>query len=157
MREQTFKNPYTPPQHDDKMLSFATPAPIFSPGTWDHHRPSVPSPLSSSPVRASSPLSPIDGNAVSSSQRQIQSSPIQPSHQKFRFASRPTRPNPVVRKREDAQDMRRRNFLQSVRQKSEDKKWLRRDIEGQVRRPHHQACCGTRMLTPSAVCPRRLL
>ncbi|KAM5352326.1 hypothetical protein ACJ41O_005049 [Fusarium nematophilum] len=106
------------------MLSFA-PAPIFS-GSWDH-RPSVPSPLSSSPIRASSPLSPIDKNTLP--QRQIQSSPIQPP--KFKFASRPTRPNPVVRKREDAQESRRRLFLQNVRQKSEDKAWQRRDIEGQ--------------------------
>ncbi|CAM1500937.1 Fc.00g100990.m01.CDS01 [Cosmosporella sp. VM-42] len=113
--------PYTPAK---KMLSFA-PAPIFS-GTWDH-RPAVPSPLSSSPIRASSPLSPIDKNAFS--QRQVQSSPIQPP--KFKFASRPTRPNPVVRKREDVQEGRRKLFLENVRQKSDDRKWQRRDIEGQ--------------------------
>ncbi|KAF4125694.1 hypothetical protein GMORB2_0938 [Geosmithia morbida] len=111
------------------MISFA-PTPVFS-GTWYHHRPSVPSPLSSSPVRASSPLSPSENNTLSMSQRHTQSSPIQPSS-KSKYASRPTRPNPVVRKREDAQDMRRRNFLQSVRQKSEEKQWLRRDIEGQL-------------------------
>lgn len=112
-------------QTDDNMLSFA-PTPIFS-GSWDH-RPSAPSPLTSSPIRASSPLSPIDRN--SHPQRQIQSSPIQPI--KFKFASRPTRPNPVVRKREDVQEGRRRLFLNNVRQKSEDKAWQRRDIEGQV-------------------------
>ncbi|KAH7148780.1 hypothetical protein EDB81DRAFT_883184 [Dactylonectria macrodidyma] len=107
----------------DKMMSFA-PAPIFS---WDH-RPAVPSPLSSSPIRASSPLSPIDRNTLP--QRQIQSSPIQPP--KFKFASRPTRPNPVIRKREDVQEGRRKLFLQNVRQKSEEKSWQRRDIEGQL-------------------------
>lgn len=112
-------------QTAEKMLSFA-PSPIFS-GSWDH-RPAVPSPLSSSPIRASSPLSPIERNAHP--QRQIQSSPIQPI--KFKFASRPTRPNPVVRKREEAQEGRRKLFLNNVRQKSEDKAWKRRDIEGQV-------------------------
>ncbi|GJN86478.1 hypothetical protein VFPFJ_09369 [Purpureocillium lilacinum] len=107
------------------MLSFA-PTPIFS-GAWDHHRPSIPSPLSSSPIRASSPLSPIHENTLS--QRQTQSSPIQPP--KFKYAARPTRPNPVVRRREVAQESRRRTFLQSVRQKSDDRAWQRRDIEGQ--------------------------
>ncbi|KAJ3514103.1 hypothetical protein NM208_g15095 [Fusarium decemcellulare] len=114
------------------MLSFA-PTPIFS-SSWDH-RPAVSSPLSSSPVRASSPLSPIDRNALP--QRQIQSSPIQPP--KFKFASRPTRPNPVLRKREDIQEGRRRLFLQNVRQKSEDKAWQRRDIEGQFLKTNYLA------------------
>lgn len=113
-------NKHTP----DKMMSFA-PAPIFS---WDH-RPAVPSPLSSSPVRASSPLSPIDRNTLP--QRQIQSSPIQ--QPKFKYSSRQTRPNPVVRKREEVQESRRKLFLQNVRQKSDEKSWQRRDIEGQVR------------------------
>lgn len=120
--------PEEKPAHSDKMLSFA-PSPIFS-GSWDH-RPSVSSPLSSSPIRASSPLSPIDRNTLP--QCQIQSSPIQPP--KFKFATRPTRPNPVIRRREEAQEQRRKNFLQSVRQKSEDKAWQRRDIEGQVSMP----------------------
>ncbi|KAH8170669.1 hypothetical protein LIA77_09450 [Sarocladium implicatum] len=109
------------------MLSFA-PAPIFgaSMPAWDS-RPAISSPLSSSPVRATSPLSPLDKNALF--QRQTQSSPIQPP--KFsKFASRQTRPNPLVRKREDAQEARRTNFLQSVRRKAEDKAWQRRDIEG---------------------------
>jgi hypothetical protein len=110
----------------ENMLSFA-PTPIFS-GNWDH-RPVVPSPLSSSPVRASSPLSPIDRNAYS--QRQVQSSPIKPP--KFKFASRPTRPNPLNRKREEVQDSRRKQFLQNVKQSREEKAWQRRDIEGQVR------------------------
>lgn len=64
------------------------------------------------------------------SQRQTQSSPIQPP--KFKFASKATRPNPVMRRREDAQTQRRKNFLQSVRDKAEDKAWQRRDIEGHV-------------------------
>ncbi|KAK0384934.1 hypothetical protein NLU13_7413 [Sarocladium strictum] len=111
------------------MLSFA-PTPIFgavasSPAPWNN-RPAVSSPLSSSPIRASSPLSPLDKNTLF--QRQTQSSPLQPP--KFKFASRPSRPNPLVRKREEAQEARRTNFLQSVRRKAEDKAWQRRDIEG---------------------------
>ncbi|GAB0133876.1 hypothetical protein EsDP_00002270 [Epichloe bromicola] len=106
------------------MLSFA-PTTIFA-GPWDH-RPSVSSPLSSSPIRASSPLSPVDRNALP--QRQIQSSPIQ--QPKFKFASRPVRQNPLLRKREDLQDARRKNFLQNVRQKADEKAWQRRDVEGQ--------------------------
>lgn len=107
------------------MLSFAQ-TPIFN---WDnHYRPAVPSPLSSSPVRASSPLSPLDRNKLS--QRQTQSSPIQPP--KFKFATRPTKPNPVVRKREETLDKRRKNFLDNVKSKREEQRWNRRDIEGQV-------------------------
>lgn len=121
MPESNNKQPQT-----TNMLSFAQ-TPIFT-GSWDH-RPSVSSPLSSSPIRASSPLSPVDSNSLP--QRQVQSSPIQPP--KFKFASRPSKPNPVVRKREDAQESRRRSFLQNVRQKSDEKAWQRRDIEGQVR------------------------
>lgn len=123
--------PDTRTQHStNEMLSYA-PAPIFG-AHWDT-RPSVSSPLSSSPIRASSPLSPLDKNTLF--QRQTQSSPIQPL--KSRFASRQTRPNPVVRKREDAQESRRANFLQNVRRKAEDKAWQRRDIEGHVCRIDH--------------------
>ncbi|KYK58339.1 hypothetical protein DCS_05352 [Drechmeria coniospora] len=105
------------------MLSFA-PTPTLA--SWDH-RPSVSSPLSSSPIRASSPVSPVGKNLFP--QRLVQSSPIglPPS----KFASRPARPNPVMRKREEANEARRRSFLQRVRQKSDDKAWQRRDIEGQ--------------------------
>ncbi|PHH92146.1 hypothetical protein CDD83_8714 [Cordyceps sp. RAO-2017] len=123
------------------MLSLAS-SPIFS-GSWDHHRPAVSSPLSSSPIRASSPLSPINSNALPH-QRQVQSSPIPPPKFKpaagagagagaaaVRHAGRPTRPNPVVRGREDARQARRQTFLQRVRQKADDKAWQRRDIEGQ--------------------------
>ncbi|OLN93099.1 hypothetical protein CCHL11_07505 [Colletotrichum chlorophyti] len=106
------------------MFSVAGPVPIFSERTsWDF-RPPVPSPLSSSPIRASSPLSPINDNTV----RQTQSSPIAPP--KFKYASRSTRPNPVVRKREDAQETRRKLFLQNVRQRADDRTYQRRDMEG---------------------------
>ncbi|GKT60234.1 hypothetical protein ColTof4_00367 [Colletotrichum tofieldiae] len=106
------------------MFSVAGPVPIFSERTsWDF-RPAVSSPLSSSPARAESPLSPIDDNTV----RQTQSSPIpQP---KFKYASRPARPNPVVRKREEAQESRRKLFLQNVRQRADDRSYQRRDMEG---------------------------
>ncbi|KAG5982750.1 hypothetical protein E4U55_001402 [Claviceps digitariae] len=106
------------------MLSLA-PTTVFT-GPWDH-RPRVSSPLSSSPIRATSPLSPIDRNTLP--QRQVQSSPIQ--QPKFKYASRPVRQNPLLRKREDVQESRRRNFFHNVRQKAEDKAWQRRDIEGQ--------------------------
>ncbi|EGX95852.1 hypothetical protein CCM_00506 [Cordyceps militaris CM01] len=109
------------------MLSFA-PAPIFT-ANWDHHRPAVSSPLSSSPLRASSPLGTQDERADAFSLRQTQSSPIQPP--RFKYAARATRPNPVLRRREDAQQQRRATYLRSVRDKAEDKAWQRRDIEGQ--------------------------
>ncbi|KAF5632329.1 hypothetical protein F25303_9450 [Fusarium sp. NRRL 25303] len=114
------------------MMSFS-PAPIFS-GSWDR-RPAVSSPLSSSPVRASSPLSPIDRNVCP--QRQIQSSPIKPP--KFKFSSRPTRPNPVNKKRDELHEGRRKVFLQNVRQSREDKAWQRRDIEGQFLKTNYLA------------------
>ncbi|KAK2038300.1 hypothetical protein LZ31DRAFT_559709 [Colletotrichum somersetense] len=106
------------------MFSVAGPVPIFSERTsWDF-RPAVPSPLSSSPARPASPLSPIDDNTV----RHTQSSPIpQP---KFKYASRPARPNPIVRKREEAQENRRKLFLQNVRQRANDRSYERRDMEG---------------------------
>ncbi|KAI9172479.1 hypothetical protein HJFPF1_01981 [Paramyrothecium foliicola] len=107
------------------MLSFS-PAPIFT-STWDN-RPAVSSPLSSSPIRASSPLSPISQNAFAT--RQTQSSPVQPP--KFKYATRTARPNPLLRKREEAQEARRKTFLQNVRQKADEKTWQRRDIEGQL-------------------------
>ncbi|EXF74478.1 hypothetical protein CFIO01_01956 [Colletotrichum fioriniae PJ7] len=106
-----------------EMFSVAGPVPIFSDRTWDF-RPTVPSPLSSSPIRASSPLSPINDNTV----RHTQSSPIpQP---KFKYASRATKPNPIVRKREEAQESRRKLFLQNVRQRADDRQYQRRDMEG---------------------------
>ncbi|KAE9570773.1 hypothetical protein CGCF415_v009811 [Colletotrichum fructicola] len=105
------------------MFSVAGPV-VFSERTpWDF-RPAVPSPLSSSPIRASLPLSPISDNTV----RQTQSSPIPAP--KFKYASRPTRPNPVLRRREDVQENRRKAFLQNVRQRQDDKTYQRRDMEG---------------------------
>ncbi|KAL6906914.1 hypothetical protein GGI43DRAFT_396140 [Trichoderma evansii] len=105
------------------MLSF-TPKPVPS---WDN-RPAVSSPLSSSPVRASSPHSPAD-EETRWQPRQVQSSPIRPNN--FKYQSRPARPNPVMKRREDLQEQRRKSFLQNVRQKAEDRSWQRRDIEGQ--------------------------
>ncbi|KAF4595102.1 hypothetical protein GQ602_000715 [Ophiocordyceps camponoti-floridani] len=124
------------------MLSLA-PSPIFSASR--DHRPYVPSPLSSSPIRASSPpnghnssppnirasspLSPLDGN--SRHQRQVQSSPIRPPPPKFRYAARTARPNPILRSPEANRQARHRGFLQMVRDKADDKAWQRRDIETQ--------------------------
>ncbi|KAL7918363.1 hypothetical protein ACQKWADRAFT_304250 [Trichoderma austrokoningii] len=106
-----------------RMLSF-TPKPVPS---WDN-RPAVSSPLSSSPVRASSPRSPAAEEAQWQP-RQVQSSPIRPNN--FKYQSRPARPNPVVKRREELQEQRRKSFLQNVRQKAEERSWQRRDIEGQ--------------------------
>ncbi|KAF9880891.1 hypothetical protein CkaCkLH20_01933 [Colletotrichum karsti] len=109
---------------NSNMFSVAGPVAVFNERTsWDF-RPAVPSPLSSSPIRATSPLSPINDNAV----RQTQSSPIPAP--KFKFASRSARPNPVVRRREDVQENRRKAFLQNVRQRQDDKTYQRRDMEG---------------------------
>lgn len=107
----------------NRMLSF-TPKPVPS---WDN-RPAVSSPLSSSPVRASSPRSPAD-EETRWQPRQVQSSPIRPNN--FKYQSRPARPNPVMKRREELQEQRRKSFLQNVRQKAEERSWQRRDIEGQ--------------------------
>ncbi|OAA57681.1 hypothetical protein ISF_06922 [Cordyceps fumosorosea ARSEF 2679] len=116
----------------ENMLSLA-PTPIFA-TSWDHHRPTVPSPLSSSPLHASSPLGTQDDcDDDAFSLRQTQSSPIRPAPT-FKYAARASAAcaNPLLRRRrEDAQQQRRANFLRTVREKAEDKAWQRRDIEGQ--------------------------
>lgn len=121
------------------------------------YRPTVSSPLSSSPVRAStppphpsscsstplSPLSPCqsfnNGNLAPS--RDVQSSPIPapPSKAMSRFASRGApRPNPLTtQKREAAQESRRKLFLKNVRQRAEDKRWEKRGGEQEVSKPAH--------------------
>ena len=98
------------------------------------------------------PLSPCNPNALNTlSWSQTQSSPIHPSSSfsptfsnnsetknsngtsKFRFATRNPRPNPVLKRREDAQAGRRRLFLQNVRQRAEDRRWEMRGGEDEVR------------------------
>ncbi|KAK3326423.1 hypothetical protein B0H66DRAFT_600547 [Apodospora peruviana] len=140
--------------------------PIFSFGQHDAssslYRPVVSSPLSSSPIRASSasppPLSSSSSQTTMSSPftardpntcclRDIQTSPVSGSEQplfgeksssssssgvKFKYANRNVRPNPVVQKREDKQEGRRRLFLQNVRQRADDKKWDRRGGENEL-------------------------
>jgi hypothetical protein len=136
------------------------------------HRPAFSSPLSSSPIRASSPSPPPQQPGMNQQQQQqtfgswgsnpfntmshpqhTQSSPIFPSrtglvsptstdqngagfssstNPKFRFATRNARPNPVLRRREDAQETRRRLFFQNVRQRQEDKRWEMRGGEDEV-------------------------
>ncbi|KAK3296792.1 uncharacterized protein B0H64DRAFT_390334 [Chaetomium fimeti] len=148
--------PQTPPS-----ISFGRPGQ----GQFHTHRPAFPSPLSSSPVRASSlspppfshqqqtisqPLSPCNSNSLNARLRQTQSSPTQgaqsfypsptnnenhnanSSNSKFRFASRNPRPNPVLKRREDAQEGRRRLFFQNVRQRQEDKRWEMRGGEDEL-------------------------
>lgn len=137
------------------------PPPIFSFGHAHDasavYRPAVSSPLSSSPIRATStsPTKPQFGGGGSHSQimssplsarepntcalPRVQSSPIPGLEEKekknnsiFKFANRETRPNPVAKKREDKQETRRRLFLQNVRQRADDKKWERRGGENEV-------------------------
>lgn len=103
--------------------------------TTTSYRPAVSSPLSSSPIRATTPppLAPRDANA----RRATQSSPISASagpakHTLSKFASRPARPNPVTQKREVAQEGRRKLFLRNVRQRAEDRRWEMRGGEQEV-------------------------
>jgi hypothetical protein len=110
------------------------------------YRPSVSSPLSSSPIRASSysppPLSPRDTNISVFPQqhkqqlpRDTQSSPIaqpSPTRKLFKFATRTPRPNPVVQKREEARESRRKLFLKNVRDRGDDKAWERRGGDQEV-------------------------
>ncbi|KAK4451860.1 hypothetical protein QBC34DRAFT_399745 [Podospora aff. communis PSN243] len=100
------------------------------------YRPAMPSPLSSSPIRASSVLPPPRSTGESTfNLRDAQSSPLAARSQqdsRFKYATRNAKPNPVVRKREDAQEGRRRLFLQNVRQRQEDQKWEKRGGEEQL-------------------------
>lgn len=125
--------------------------PAFNFTASSPYRPTISSPLSSSPIRASTPppLSPRDPNA----RREVQSSPIPaPTASSClfgscrsggdsgsggfssKFAARPTRPVPVVagQKREAAQESRRKLFLKNVRQRAEDGRWERRGGEQEV-------------------------
>lgn len=156
--------PQTPPT-----FSFGRPGQSHNHDHQHQHRPTFSSPLSSSPIRASSvspppphdpnqPLSPFTPNLLNSLPRQQQqqqqchpqSSPTPASsiffnssnsdqnqnqnqnNSKFRFASRNPRPNPVVKRREDAQEGRRRLFFQNVRQRREEGKWEARGGEDEV-------------------------
>ncbi|PKS07784.1 hypothetical protein jhhlp_006392 [Lomentospora prolificans] len=109
------------------------PMPFFNENSWGHFKPAAPSPLSSSPIRASTPLSPVNANSMS--QRTCFSSPPEP---KSRFAARQTKPNPLVRKREEGQQTRRQLFLRNVRDRAEDRAFERRSIEGHAIRRWHE-------------------
>ncbi|KAI1429197.1 hypothetical protein F5Y12DRAFT_710410 [Xylaria sp. FL1777] len=103
------------------------PAPIFNFDFSSPHRPAVPSPLSSSPLRpsqASPPLSPRDPNTLP--RHDTQSSPIRGSSTNFKYASRIVKPNPLRLSREKAQESRRTLFLKNVRKRADDRKWERR-------------------------------
>ncbi|KAI1370162.1 hypothetical protein F4677DRAFT_439149 [Hypoxylon crocopeplum] len=99
--------------------------PAFNLNFSSPHRPVRPSPLSSSPIRASSPpLSPRNPNTLP--RLDTQSSPIQAIPSKFKFASRNAKPNPLRQNRENFQESRRNLFLRNVRKRADDKKWERR-------------------------------
>jgi len=127
------------------------PAPARAAALSSPYRPAISSPLSS-PIRApapagfaTSPLAPRDPNMMPH-YRTTQSSPIaappdkleqqqqqQGHHQPaFRFATRPARPNPVVQRRDDAREGRRRLFLQNVRLRADDRRWENRGGENEV-------------------------
>ncbi|KAH6641711.1 hypothetical protein F5144DRAFT_610439 [Chaetomium tenue] len=111
-----------------------------------------PPPFQNQQQTVSQPLSPCNPNVLNTLPRHTQSSPTQggqifypsPTHNEnhnansssnsklFRFASRNPRPNPVVKRREDAQEGRRRLFFQNVRQRQEDKRWERRGGEDEI-------------------------
>jgi hypothetical protein len=107
------------------MFAIMPSPPIFQESTA-LFRPAAPSPLSSSPIRASSPHN--DEHTIS--QREVKSSPIRAP--KFKFASRAVRQNPVVQKREVTQAARRTLFLKNVRQRADDQKWERRGGDQEV-------------------------
>ncbi|KAI0414366.1 hypothetical protein F5X98DRAFT_377820 [Xylaria grammica] len=103
------------------------PTPIFNLDFSSPHRPTVPSPLSSSPLRpsqASSPLSLRDPNTLP--RWDTQSSPIRGSSSNFKYASRSVKPNPLQLSREKAQESRRTLFLKNVRKRADDRKWEQR-------------------------------
>ncbi|KAI0867849.1 hypothetical protein GGS24DRAFT_507377 [Hypoxylon argillaceum] len=103
------------------------PTPIFNLDFSSPHRPSVPSPLSSSPLRPSQtspPLSPRNRNTLP--RRDTQSSPIKGPSPIFKYASRHVKPNPLRLSREKAQESRRTLFLKNVRQRADDRKWEQR-------------------------------
>ncbi|POS78838.1 hypothetical protein DHEL01_v202764 [Diaporthe helianthi] len=119
---------------------FASHAPS-SPYSPSAYRPAISSPLSSSPIRATTPPSPPLSACDANARREIQSSRISaswssssgPTKPVSRFASRPARPNPVVsQKREAAQESRRKLFLKNVRQRAEDSRWERRGGEQEL-------------------------
>ncbi|KEZ38777.1 Uncharacterized protein SAPIO_CDS10810 [Scedosporium apiospermum] len=103
--------------------------PFFNENSWAHHKPAASSPLSSSPIRPSAPLSPVNRNSMN--QRNCFSSPPEP---KSKFATRQTKPNPLLRKREEGQETRRQLFLRTVRGRADDRAWERRSIEGHALR-----------------------
>ncbi|KAI0098075.1 hypothetical protein GGR51DRAFT_565965 [Nemania sp. FL0031] len=103
------------------------PSPIFNLDFSSPHRPSVPSPLSSSPLRpsqASPPSSPRGRNIFA--RRDTQSSPIKGPSPRFKYASRNAKPNPLRLGRDKVQESRRTLFLKNVRQRADDRKWEQR-------------------------------
>lgn len=146
--------PTTPPT-----VRFGPRGPVSNGQHWpgQQHRPLISSPLSSPPHSTATVPTTFDSSPPArwqqdqNQQNQVfrasQSSPIQPppapslfggsephnSASRFRFATRPARLNPLLKRREDAQESRRRLFLQNVRQRAEDKRWEMRGGEEEVR------------------------
>lgn len=118
-------------------MSVAAMAPFNTGSAWNH-RPFASSPLSSSPTRASSPpSSPLADRSPNIEHRTVQSSPIRKSSvfDKFsRFSSKSTPRAASHRQRLiDSRESRRRDFLDSVRKRANDRTFQRREVEGTVR------------------------
>jgi hypothetical protein len=118
-------------------MSVAAMAPFTAGTAWDQHRPFVSSPLSSSPIRASSPQSPLSDRSSNIPSREIQSSPIRKAtvFDKFsRFASKSSPRFARHRQRKsDTREIRRQEFLDNVRKRADERTFQRRDMEGTVR------------------------
>ena len=101
----------------------------------------LPRQTQSSPISASTPIYSSCGSSSASASTSpctsTSASSSSSSSSKFRFATRNPRPNPRVKRREEAQDTRRRLFLQNVRQRAEDKRWELRGGEDEVRIMRH--------------------
>lgn len=124
------------------MFSVA-PMPVFTAGgdartstSYHNHQPSVSSPLSSSPIRASSPLSPMNDSSINATSRQTQSSPLQAKTTFDKFSRYANQNTPSVarvrRPRTDARENRRKNFMEQVRRRADERTLQRRDMEGTV-------------------------
>ncbi|APA12330.1 hypothetical protein sscle_09g071000 [Sclerotinia sclerotiorum 1980 UF-70] len=127
-----------------------------------HYTPHVPSPLSSSPLRTSPPVSPLEPrsvnlptrtHAVGDYQTDFMMSPEQSGSSKSSspdkfplnsnkqspnregaFSKRITKTNPLLHGQGDGRETRRKLFLRRVREDSEDKRWKARGGDDEIMR-----------------------
>ncbi|KAL5604726.1 hypothetical protein BROUX41_001923 [Berkeleyomyces rouxiae] len=77
-------------------------------------------------------------NATDEDNGNVASSPLRGFDKFSKFSHRPTRPNPVRRKREDELAARRQLFLKTVRERGDEKRFEKRSIEAQAVRSWHE-------------------